>query len=420
MKLILNCKKSVPFSLSQNEIIGMIDPAHLEAIKKNDASPLFKAYILAAEGNAYPEVIKETGERSGGVVVWTKNAIKQVAQAVKAGLTKLFVNHTEWRNHGEHGGLQAYQEARSGANRPAEAYVAASSTREHNGKLYNVIVSYFPPETRQQAQNLNAVSMEVEYEAMQGQNQSTIVDKVLNVFGIALLGPGQDPAFEAATSVGVAHAHKFVGHYFQDDQTNQRAESPQQPERNQKMSLKEASFEELKTELLSRNAQAWQLVDFDKLRGRPVKLRDGSIQWIGGDVKFQEMLAGLKEEIRAEIEDKAAEDKKQLQDRIKQLEPLEKEIKTFKAIPVLDKKLEAMKVSPTVKAAVKRAQESFVPGENIEEDAEAFITKVKEEAEFYAKQYGATPADEGPALGGADSAEGPKEEKGILGVDDVD
>lgn len=414
MKITLHCKKAVPFQLSQQEIIDMVDPAIMAEIKKREAQPLLKAYILASEGNAYPEVINEKGQRYGGVIVWTKNAIKQVSEAVKAGITKLFINHTEWRNHGEHGGELAYQEARSGQNRVANAYVAASNLKDYNGKLYNVIVAYFPEVSRAQAPDLEAVSMEVEYEAIEGKNSSTIVDKVLNVFGIALLPRGSEPAFDEARSVGVAMAH-----YFQDDTTNVQPERPAaEPERKEKMDLRDASFDDLKQELIGRrDAQFWQLFDIDKLKGRPHKLKDGTIQYIGGDRKFQETVLEMEKANREELEQEYKAKIDEMSARIKELEPLATEIKTYKAIPTLEKKLADMKVSPLVAAAVKRKQAQFRPGDDVEADAEKFISEVKEEADFYAKQTG-QPVDEGPALGGADQA-APAEEKGVLGVDDA-
>lgn len=421
MKIILQCKKAIPFTLSEQEIRSMVDPQVMEAIKAREAKPLLKAYVLAAEGNAYPEVITESGERKGGVVVWTKNAIKDVAKAVKIGITKLFINHTEYRNAAEHSDKLAYEQAKGGANRQANAYVAASEIREYGGKTYNIIVAYFPESSRNQADDLDAVSMEVEYEAKEGAQGSTIVEKVLNVFGIALLGRDKRPAFDEAVSVGVAHAQ--LAYYFQDDQTNARAvrQPEETPPERKKMSLEDASFEDLRRELVDRRkAEFWQLYDIDKLKGKPITLKDGSVQYIGGDKKFQEEYLTMRENIRKEIDQEYQQEREALQAKIKELEPLATEIKTYKAIPILEQKIEELKLSPAVAAAVKRNQSKFVPGEDLDKDAEQFIAKIKEDVDFYAKQFGAK-IEEGPELGGApDKAEAPKEEKGILGVDDVD
>lgn len=386
MKVILICKKRL--SLTSEQIIDLIDPAVVADIKSKDPKPLFKAYILAAEGPAYPELVEENGSRRGGVVVWTKEAVKQLASKVISQVTKLFIGHTEFRN---------YMEAKAGADRVANAYVVGSAIIEQDGKDHNIIVAYFPEQSQQFAKDFDAVSMEVEYEAIEGSTggrKTSIVESVLNVFGIALLKQGEEPAFDAARSVGVAYAQ-----FYQDDTTNKREDKIER----KNMDLATVHFNDLRDELLRRNARAWQLWTPEQI------VKDDK----GVSALFEAAKKEAAEQARAEMQEKL----NGMESKLKELEPLQHKIRKYESAPVLRKKAQEKNLPKPVLDAIERKIERFEPGEDIDKSADAFIQQELEEYQHYAKSLGIDKQQDQPPLGGADESE--PDDGSILGVDDA-
>jgi len=132
MKLILKCRKAL--SLTPDEIISLVDASTMERIKRENESPILKAYVLASEGMAYPELTDESGKSRPGATLWSKSAIKQVAHAVMNGVTKLFSGHTNSND---------YESAKGGQFREGDAKVVASTVMNENNTDYNVIVAHF-------------------------------------------------------------------------------------------------------------------------------------------------------------------------------------------------------------------------------------------------------------------------------------
>jgi hypothetical protein len=398
MKLILKCKKAL--SLSPDEIIGLVNSDTLSSIKKSDPNPILKAYVLASEGVAYPEIVDESGNTKSGVTMWTKDAIKQVAHAVMSGVTKLFAGHTQSND---------YESAKGGQFRDGDAQVVASAVMNDNSTDYNVIVAHF--NDKESADKYDAVSMEVEYESTEGGSKRkpmSIIQKVIDVFGIALLGHGVEPAFSSARSLGIAHAH-----YVQDDR-NVRIAKNESNEGIQKMDLSTIDFDELKYEFVTRRkARVWQLFTPEEVFGTPTKTKDGSIEYIGGDREIEKFISDRVDENTQSVSQEWTDKIEASTARIKELEPLEGQVKKYQSIPALQKKIAEAKLPPVVVEAINAKLDSFNPGDDIEASADEFIAAEKAHYDRYAPRG----SDEGLSLGGSDQNR--PDEKGTMGVDDA-
>jgi hypothetical protein len=75
-------------NFDNSELINNIDPNVLEEIKKRDPNPLFKAYVVAHEGESKSHVVG-IGEK---VIRWFKNAVSKVYDKLKIG-TPAFSGH---------------------------------------------------------------------------------------------------------------------------------------------------------------------------------------------------------------------------------------------------------------------------------------------------------------------------------------
>lgn len=346
MKVVLHCRESL--TLTSDQIIEMVGQHRLAVLKAQDPSPLLKAYVLAAEGEAYPTVIDETGPHPG-IVRWSANAVRQLAKIAAQKAVRLFVGHTD--------GVETPDAASIAENRPGIATVVASALFHKHNRAYNVIIAHFAPEHRAQADSLDSVSMEVEYESIQTRDNGkpvSIVDRVLDLFGVALLRHGEEPAFEAARSIGVAYAQYT-------------------PERSE-MDISQITFQELAAELKRRHVQVWQLFQPDDLMGKKVPLKDGSHQYIGGDKEFQRWAVEMRGEIEAEVRAEYAPKLKELEELGKAAASSKAELAKLQAVPVLHKKL-AEKNDPRLTALVNANMGKFAPGEDVEKAADEFVAE---------------------------------------------
>jgi hypothetical protein len=177
------------YKFSDKEVLAMIPDNELMRIKRSDPNPYFRAYVLAHTGEFSPGVVGETG---GITATWLKRSIQSMREFVKKGI-KFFRGHNE---------------DSSTAGRESLGEIVASHEMEIEGKLSNVVVGYFPPETRKEVKNYNVNSMEAVWSFVK-KSGKLIANKMLKLTGIAL---GNDkyerPAFEGATVLGAVQAFK--------------------------------------------------------------------------------------------------------------------------------------------------------------------------------------------------------------------
>lgn len=385
-RIILHCRQTL--SLTRDDIIAMCDRDRLAEIKRLDSEPMIRAYVIAADGDTTPSVITDRG-RSGGVIRWTADAIIQLVESIKVG-TKLFGGHTD---------AQTIAESTRAADRPGLAEVLGASVIRSGGRTYAVIVAYWPPQHRAQADDYPHVSIEVtvQSEDAQSSKRVSIVRRIIDVLGIALLRRDQRPAFAEARQIGVVYAEEY--------------EYQQQPERKTRMNLKDVSFEELVRELRSRNMHIWQITTPEELLGRKMVRRDGSTVYVGGDKEFQAWAIELENRIREELTEQYKPKIEELQNKAAEAEKLQRELVKYRAFPVLQQKIASLPAG--LQALINKRIDRFVPGDDPEKSADEFIAEYREIWEAAAgnpsdnqkredkPQQKSNPA-QAPALGGTD------------------
>jgi len=172
---------------SESEILAMIPDDIIKQIKEKDPRPYFRAYVLAHTGTSTPKIVGQSG---GMEIIWTKKAIQSMKDLIKRGI-KFFKGHNSDSSH---------------SGRESIGEVIASNEMEINGKLSNIVIGYFPPQTREEVKNYNVNSMEAVWNLVKSKGK-ICADKMLKLTGIAL---GNDkyerPAFEGASVVGAVQA----------------------------------------------------------------------------------------------------------------------------------------------------------------------------------------------------------------------
>jgi hypothetical protein len=115
--------------MSSREILNYIEDEKMRAIKREDSTPLFRAYVIGQEGTAKGYLIGV-----GNVVKrWFQSAIEKLADKLKPGL-KLFHQHGDETN--EHGGRVEIGE------------VVGRTIKRIADKVSAVMIAYIKPEFR--------------------------------------------------------------------------------------------------------------------------------------------------------------------------------------------------------------------------------------------------------------------------------
>jgi hypothetical protein len=359
-----------------------MDDTTLAAIKAVDAAPVFQAYVAMAEGEANPTVFDDQSAKAG-ILEITRGAVATFVDSVRSKIGEIKDSLRLWVNHSD-----ARNAAEANQQRPAIAYVAGARTMTIGQKLYGVIAAYFPPESRAHAGQYDSVSAEFNFESDENKTGRHLVDKIVSVFGIALLPKGARPAVSEAKSLGVAYAQYT-------------------PERGGRiMDLTAVNFEDLVSEMRRRHTQFKQIYLPDQLIGKRHRHNDGTIQWIGGDSEvngivnkvIEDTLAKEREEIEAPWKEKI----KALEEKEKEIADLKAESLRFKAVPSLQAKVKELKLDAVLAGRIDRRAAQFTPGEDLDKSIQEFIDREKAE---YEADLALMPEDKRPTpnLGGTDT-----------------
>lgn len=297
-KTIVQCTLS---TLTNDEIIDIVDPFILDKIKMKDEAPEFRAYIIAESGTISPVTVGRSSES----VTWTDRAVRQLSSVVARERPKLFAGHTKAINE---------DQARQALSRSGFAEAVGTRVIRRDDKAQAVIAAYWHPEHREE--DFGSVSIEVEYELKQekiGDKIVNVVDRILNVFGIALLDDNTKPAFANARKVGIAYA--------------------------QESKLGDVSFQELVNEIKKRNFHLWQITTPEAVVGREIKDDAGNVRFEGGDREFSDWILKRENRIREELVTAKNNEIKALQGKINEFE---ESAKLSKANEVLGNRLTAL------------------------------------------------------------------------------
>jgi hypothetical protein len=168
---------------SKNEIINMIPSNVLSEIKTKDPHPCFRLYSICHDGISSPKLLT-TGKNEK--IHWTKQAVQSMKNIIKKGI-KFFHLHNK---------------DNSTENRESLGEIIAHSQQEIDGKLHQLAIGYFPPETRERVKDYDVCSHEGWWEFII-ESGKKIADKIGELTGIALSSSNEDtPAFSNTGLLG--------------------------------------------------------------------------------------------------------------------------------------------------------------------------------------------------------------------------
>lgn len=228
----------------QSEILSMIDPEDLALIKTSDPHPFFQLYSFAHEGESSPEVV---GDDNPEVISWPRRAIESIKNIVLKGVS-FFKNHLK----------------KGDTDRKIIGTIVASAQKQIDGILHHVVVTYHPPDMKEEAIKCDTCSQEAVWNFIPESGKRWVAEKIEELKAIAGLNSNNDrPAFSGAMRLAAITAAKI------NKEVAGEAATPGEGagEKTMEKELKDFSFAEiikhLKTEC---NAKARDLVTIDDLR----------------------------------------------------------------------------------------------------------------------------------------------------------
>ncbi len=176
-----------PFKMGAAEVAQVIEPAQMETIKALDKKPLFKAFAIGHEGVVDGVQVTPAGKVLVKVQ-YLRDAVKKLYSALKVG-TKIFQHHADTNSH---------------AGREPIGSVVGKALKEVGGVLYDVVVTYIHPDSRDTKLNVASVETTVKHKTVDGIVQ---VDEIRDVTGIALADSDlESPGFPGASLLGAFQA----------------------------------------------------------------------------------------------------------------------------------------------------------------------------------------------------------------------
>lgn len=190
MKVIVQCSSG--FRIPDAEVIAMVGSEKMRELKQKDPSPFLKAWVIAHEGVATPEIVGE-GVRP---VAWPRKAVRSVLASLKKGLP-IFWEHAKAANDSE---LLKNQE------RPSIGEIVGFGAYEHKEKLHAVMVGYIEAEHREKAVKGTAASMEAFWNLVEDAGRY-IAEGVETILSVAIGDASKwRPGFPAAHDVAAVQA----------------------------------------------------------------------------------------------------------------------------------------------------------------------------------------------------------------------
>ena len=216
--------------MSQEAILKLLPSETLAEIKAKDEHPFFQVYSVAHEGISKPLVLGEGYQE----ISWPRKAVQSIKNVIKKGL-QFFLGHND---------------DNSTTNRKPLGEVVHTFEQELNGKLHQMVISYHPPEVREQVKDLDVCSMEAYWKIIEYAG-NYISDGIREITGIALGKSLEDtPAFSGAKRLGMVQA-------FSDTVTIEK------PKETKKM---EITFNDVENFVKNNNVWPSQLFDLEKVK----------------------------------------------------------------------------------------------------------------------------------------------------------
>lgn len=177
---------------SQNEIVSMIPDDVLGKIKESDPRPFFKAYSICHDGESSPKLLTSGKHEK---IHWTKAAVQSLKNVIKTGI-KFFHRHNA---------------DNSTEGRKDLGEIIAHEQKDIDGKLHQIAIGYFPPETRDEVKAYDICSHEGEWWFLNdlGKKIATGIEKLT---GIALSSSSENvPAFGNTGELGAVQCFDAGG-----------------------------------------------------------------------------------------------------------------------------------------------------------------------------------------------------------------
>lgn len=360
--------------LADEELIDIVGRSEFERIKKENPGGLFKAFVLAQEGESNPRVIGK-GQKK---ISWDKKAIQSAFNAVRNGL-KFFNKHNS---------------DSSTVVREKYGEIVGKTQKIIDDKLSTVVVGWFDSDHKEAAEKSDIVSMEAFWNIIDT-GAELIAEGVDRITGIALgESATETPGFPGATQLASVQAYN-EGATVAEPQTT-----------------KEIGFHELKEHIRRMNIFPTQLFEMSEIIGQRVDTKTG-YKWIGGDREIHRYIdENVISNSGAELE---AANK-----RIAELETAAKEA-TQKAARAEagPRVLEILKAKNAPERVIARAQkklDTLTIGDDIEQSLNEFADGfINEDKELIELGYGVAEAPEAPSLG---AGEDPPEKNPFLPEDE--
>jgi hypothetical protein len=166
-------------AMADAEVLGLISPRTIKDIKREDPTPMFKAFIIGQEGESRPNIV------GFGATVqrWFRSAVEKLTEKLGLGLP-VYHNHTP---------------TNTDRNRPAIGEVVGKALKDIEGSLSSIVVAYIFPQYK--GLPLDVASIEAGVMVPQDSREFDVKDvDIQEVTGIALGNSQIDkPAFPGAT-----------------------------------------------------------------------------------------------------------------------------------------------------------------------------------------------------------------------------
>lgn len=300
-------------AFSQDDIIRRLPSGVLEEIKRKDKHPFFQLYSICHEGVTTPRVIGEGGVKTH----WLRRAIQSIKGKVKKGL-KLFRGHNADSSHN---------------NRQPLGEVITSFEEEIDGNLNHCVITYHSPEVATEAKECDICSQEGVWEFIK-QNGKLFADKLVEITGIAIeKSNNEEPAFKNAKRLASIQA-------FEPDEPDDNNEPRKGKGKGKSKIMEPLKFNDVLQAVKDMNIHPSQLYSWEQIS---------------------------KDRVYATEITETETVKKQLEEKVKEIEGLQKEKETLiteqskgNAGNVFKKILDTPGVvgSPTVKTYIEKMFES--------------------------------------------------------------
>ena len=355
-------------TLPEEELIEIVGRDRFERIKAIKPGGIFKAWIIAHEGDVKPMVVWSNDPSiKGKQIHFTRAAVQSAFNKIKNGL-KFFRKHNQ---------------DNSTEFREDFGTVVGKTQKMHDGKLATIVVGHFDADHKEAAEKSNMVSMEAVWNF--GKSGKDFFAKSIEKFtGIAMdRSEEATPVFPLAREVATVQAS---------------AATEEKKVAKDEIDYRDLEFIDVQRAVNRLKIRAWQLYTPKDVVGKRI-IKNGIVSYIEGDREFQEY---IESEIVAHANEQLQALQTENESLKQQLAQLGQQVTAYTARPKIEQVCKDLKLPQRVLNLAVKNIESFEAGENEDESIKKYLDRMKaQDAELVSLGYGVseTKISEGPALG---------------------